>query len=73
MILTALLLGYLSRTFSGFRSQWTISTSSLARNCSAFRMCLANFRTRFSDTPRKCVFRSRSYRLKDSISNTRHW
>lgn len=67
----ALLLGLQRRMFSGFRSQWMMLSSGVARKSSAVHSCWANFRVRLSETPRKLVFRSRSYKLYDSISNTR--
>lgn len=70
-ILMALLLGLQRRMFSGFRSQWMMLSSGVARKSSAVHSCWANFRVRLSETPRKLVFRSRSYRLYESISNTR--
>lgn len=70
-ILMALLLGLQRRMFSGFRSQWMMLSSGVARKRSAVHSCWANFRVRLSDTPRKLVFRSRSYKLYESISNTR--
>lgn len=70
-ILMALLLGLQRRMFSGFRSQWMMLSSGVARKSSAVHSCWANFRVRLSETPRKLVFRSRSYKLYDSISNTR--
>eukprot|EP00966_Prymnesium_polylepis_P322472 7378732-Prymnesium_polylepis.1 len=36
-------------------------------------ICLPNLRTRLSETPLKLVCRSKSYRLYESISKTRHW
>ena len=63
MTLMALRFGWRSRMFSGFKSQWMIATSGRARNASAWRICFANLRTRFSDTPWNCVFFSSSYKL----------
>lgn len=37
--------------FSGFKSQWTMSTSCLVRKSSDFSSCRENFRIRFKDTP----------------------
>jgi hypothetical protein len=65
-------LGCLSKMFSGFRSQWMMSTSGRAKNDNAFNTCLANLRIKFNETPPNCVFLSNSYRFNDSISNTRH-
>lgn len=70
-ILMALLLGLHSRMFSGFRSQWMMLSSGVARNSSAVHNCWANFRVRFKETPLKFVFRNKSYKLYDSISNTK--
>lgn len=42
------------------------------RNNNAVHNCCANLRVRFNDTPLKFVFLSRSYRLYESNSNTRH-
>lgn len=70
-ILMALLLGLHSRMFSGFRSQWMMLSSGVARNRSAVHNCWANFRVRFKETPLKFVFRNKSYRLYDNISNTK--
>lgn len=70
-ILMALLLGLQRRMFSGFRSQWMMLSSGVAKKSSAVHSCWANFRVRLSETPRKLVFRRRSYRLYESISNTR--
>lgn len=42
------------------------------RNSSAVHNCCANLRVRLSDTPLKLVLRSRSYKLYDNSSNTRH-
>ncbi len=67
----ALLLGLHSRMFSGFRSQWMMLSSGVARNSSAVHNCWANFRVRFKETPLKFVFRNKSYRLYDNISNTK--
>ena len=70
-ILMALRLGLQSRMFSGLRSQWMTLSSGVARKSRAVHSCCANFLVRLSDTPRKLVFRSRSYRLYESSSNTR--
>lgn len=71
-ILMADLLGLQSNMFSGFRSQCIMFSSGVLRNNSAVQSCCANLRVRFSETPRKFVFLSRSYRLYESSSNTRH-
>jgi hypothetical protein len=41
-----------NRMFSGFKSQWMMSTSGRARNSNAFSRCRENLRMRLSDTPR---------------------
>jgi len=71
-ILIADLLGLHKRIFSGLRSQWIMLSSGVERNSKAVQSCCANLRVRFRDTPRKLVLRSRSYRLYDSNSKTRH-
>ena len=71
-ILMAERLGLQRRMFSGLRSQWMMDSSGVDRKSSAVQSCCANLRVRFSETPRKLVLRSRSYRLYDSSSNTRH-
>jgi len=47
-------------------------SSGVARNNNAVHSCCANFLVKFNDTPRKFVFRKRSYRLYDNSSNTKH-
>lgn len=44
----------------------------LLKNNRAVHSCWANFRVKFSDTPLKFVFRSKSYKLYDKSSKTRH-
>lgn len=46
-------------------------SSGVARNSNAVQSCWANFRVRFKETPLKFVFLNKSYRLYDSISNTK--
>lgn len=48
-----------------------ILSSGVARNSSAVQSCWANFRVRFKETPLKFVFRNKSYKLYDNISNTK--
>lgn len=71
-ILIADLLGLHKRIFSGLRSQWIMLSSGVDRNSKAVHSCCANLRVRFRETPRKLVLRSKSYRLYDSSSKTRH-
>lgn len=71
-ILMAERFGFTSSMFSGFRSQWITVMFSCDRKLSAAHSCWANLRVRFSETPRKFVFRNSSYRLYESSSNTRH-
>lgn len=71
-ILIADLLGLHKRIFSGLRSQWIMLSSGVDRNSKAVHSCCANLRVKFRDTPRKLVLRSKSYRLYDSNSKTRH-
>lgn len=65
-------LGLQRRMFSGLRSQWIMLSLGVERKSSAVHSCCANLRVRLSETPRKLVLRSRSYRLYDNNSNTRH-
>lgn len=71
-ILIADRFGLHRRMFSGFKSQCIIFSSGVDRKSNAVHSCCANFLVRFNDTPRKLVFRNRSYRLYDSNSNTKH-
>jgi hypothetical protein len=73
IILIPLRRGCLSSTFSGFRSQWIMSTSGRAKNAKLCKSCLANFLVRFKEIPLNFVFRNKSYRLYDNISKTMHW
>lgn len=71
-ILIADRLGLQRRIFSGFKSQCIILSSGVERNNRAVHNCWANLRVKFNETPRKLVFRSKSYKLYDSNSNTKH-
>jgi len=71
-ILIADLLGLHKRIFSGLRSQWIMLSSGVDRNSKAVHSCCANLRVKLRDTPRKLVLRSKSYKLYDSNSKTRH-
>lgn len=71
-ILMADRLGLQRRIFSGFKSQWMMLSSGVDRNSRAVHSCWANFRVRLRETPLKFVLRSRSYKLYDNSSNTRH-
>lgn len=62
-ILIALRLGLHKRMFSGLRSQCMMFSSGVARNSSAVHSCWANLRVKLRDTPRKFVFRNKSYKL----------
>ena len=62
-ILMADLFGLHKRMFSGLRSQWIILSSGVDRKSRAVQSCWANLRVKLSETPRKLVFRNRSYRL----------
>lgn len=59
-ILIALLLGLHKRIFSGFKSQWIMLSSGVAKNNNAVHNCWANFLVKFSDTPLKFVFLNKS-------------
>ena len=58
--------------FSGFKSQWIIFSSGVDKYSNAVHICCANFLVKFNDTPLKFVFRSKSYKLYDNSSNTKH-
>jgi len=71
-ILIALLLGLHNKMFSGFKSQWIIFSSGVDRYSKAVHICWANFLVRFNETPLKFVFLSKSYKLYDKSSKTKH-